>query len=150
MASLDAINARILQELQADGRISNQELAGRVGLSPSACLRRVQELERTGIIKGYRAVLDPVALGKPFLAIIAIGLNDHSQASQRGFEAAMAAAPAVRECHTVTGTVEYFIRVEVEDIAAFNRFHVEVLGPLRQVTSIVSYVVRASSKDERG
>lgn len=147
---MDAINTKILRELQADGRLSNQELSARVGLSASACLRRVQELERRGVIRGYRAVLDPAAMGRGFIAIVAVGLNDHSQASQKAFEKAMDEAPAVRECHNVTGTIEYFIRVEVADLAAFKAFHVNVLGALPQVTTLISYVVKESTKDERG
>lgn len=82
MAELDSINERILRELGREGRISNIELADRVGLSPSACLRRVQELERQGVIQGYRAVLDRAKLGSGFVACIGVGLNDHSKASQ--------------------------------------------------------------------
>ena len=90
MTKLDAINNRILHELTIDGRVSNAELAERVGLSASACLRRVQELERTGVIKGYRAVLDRAALGSGFTAYIAVGLSDHTKAFQKAFEEAFA------------------------------------------------------------
>ncbi len=85
MIKLDVINNRILHELTLDGRVSNAELAERVGLSPSACLRRVQELERNGVIKGYRAVLDRAALGAGFTAFITVGLSDHTRASQKAF-----------------------------------------------------------------
>ncbi|MEM8647160.1 MAG: Lrp/AsnC family transcriptional regulator, partial [Pseudomonadota bacterium] len=92
MVKLDAINERILRELTADGRTSNLELAERVGLSPSACLRRVQELERSGVIKGYRAVLDRAAMGVGFVAYITVGLSDHSKASQEAFERSISRA----------------------------------------------------------
>ena len=82
MIEIDRLNNRILHELVQDGRVSNAELADRVGLSPSACLRRVQELERSGVIKRYRAVLNQAALGIGFTAYIAVGLSDHSKASQ--------------------------------------------------------------------
>ncbi|MCB1480927.1 MAG: Lrp/AsnC family transcriptional regulator [Rhodobiaceae bacterium] len=147
---MDRIDENILRELTADGRISNLELAGRVGLSPSACSRRVQELERSGVIAGYRARLDRVALGNGFLAYMAVGLNSHTKASQEAFEEAMADAPQVRECHNITGTVEYLLRVEVADIEAFKQFHTNVLGDLPQLGSITTYVVLASPKDERG
>ena len=78
MTSIDATNERILQELSRNGRIANLELAEKVGLSPSTCLRRVQEMERSGLIKGYRAVLDPEKRGLGFVAYVAVGLNDHS------------------------------------------------------------------------
>jgi Lrp/AsnC family transcriptional regulator, leucine-responsive regulatory protein len=150
MSVTDRINERILQELARDGRISNVELADRVGLSASACLRRVQELERCGVISGYRAVLNPEALGIGFLVYVGVGLSRHTKQEQEAFEAAMAAAPEVRECHNVSGTIEYLLRVEARDIAAYKQFHTDVLGALPQVSTITSYIVLGSPKDERG
>ena len=149
MAKLDRISERILQELAADGRITNTELADRVGLSPSACLRRVQELEKVGVIRGYRAVLDAKSVGRAFTAYVAVGLSDHSKKSQAAFERAMARASEVRECHNITGAIEYLLRVEVSDLEAYKVFHTDVLGTLPQVTAITSYVVMDSPKDER-
>ena len=146
---MDNIDETILRELSRDGRISNLELADRIGLSPSACLRRVQELERSGVISGYRAVVNPEAVGKGFCAYVAVGLSDHSKKAQRDFERAMEAAVQVRECHNITGTVEYLLRVEVADLAAYKFFHTEVLGVFPQLNSITSYVVMGSPKDER-
>lgn len=150
MAKIDDINRRILRELGREGRLSNNDLAEKVGLSPSACLRRVQELERDGVIAGYRAVLDRDALGTGFVVYVAVGLSQHRKTDQQAFERAMAAAPQVRECHNVTGTIEYLLRVEVEDLAAYKLFHTEVLGQAPQVSAITSYIVMASPKDERG
>ncbi len=149
MVKSDVINEKILRELTHNGRASNLELADRVGLSPSACLRRVQELERSGVIKGYRAVLDRSALGIGFIAYITVGLSDHTKASQEAFERSISRAPEVIECHNITGTMEYLLRVEVSDLAKYKIFHTEVLGILPQVTSITSYVVMGSPKDER-
>ncbi len=149
MPVLDRIDEHILRELSRDGRLSNLALAERVGLSPSACLRRTQELERSGVIRGYRAVLDRTALGTGFTAYVAVGLATHTQAAQLAFEHAMGTAPEVRECHNVTGTVEYLLRVEVTDLPAYKRFHTGVLGALDQVRSITSYIVLESPKDER-
>ncbi|MBN8803512.1 MAG: Lrp/AsnC family transcriptional regulator [Sphingopyxis terrae] len=146
---MDQIDRKILRELASEGRISNIELADRVGLSPSACLRRVQELERSGVIKGYRAVVDPAKLGLTFLAYVTVGLSSHTKKSQGDFEAAMALAPEVRECHNITGTIEYLLRVETQDLAAYKHFHTEVLGVLPQVHSITTYVLMDSPKDER-
>ena len=84
MIKIDTIGRKILHELSSDGRISNLELADRVGLSPSACLRRVQELERSGVIKGYRAVIDPAKLGLTFQAYVTVGLSSHTKKSQAG------------------------------------------------------------------
>lgn len=149
MPKLDQKNQRILQELQNNGRLSNIELADRVGLSPSACLRRVQELENSGVIKAYRAVVDAGKLGIGFVAYVTVGLNTHTKASQEAFERAVARAPQVTECHNITGTVEYLLRVEAEDLASYKHWHTEVLGVLPQVQSITTYVVMDSPKDLR-
>lgn len=149
MGNIDEIGRRILRVLSQNGRISNLELAESVGLSPSACLRRVQEMERTGMIMGYRAILDPVQLGKGFVAYLAVGLSTHTKAAQEAFERAVALSPEVRECHNVTGTIEYLLRVEVSDLVAYKHFHTNVLGILPQVASLTTYVVMDSSKDER-
>ncbi|WP_137701105.1 Lrp/AsnC family transcriptional regulator [Marimonas lutisalis] len=146
---MDAINDKILHELSRDGRISNLNLAERVGLSPSACLRRVAALEQAGAIRGYRAVLDPAQMGVGFVAYIAVGLNQHTKSAQQAFERAMDRAPEVRECHNITGSVEYLLRVEVADLADYKRFHTDVLGTLPQVQSLTTYVVIGSPKDER-
>lgn len=149
MAKIDLTDQKILQNLSREGRLSNLELAERIGLSPSACLRRVQELERMGVIKGYRAVLDPAKMGLGFIAYLTVGLNSHTEASQEAFERAISRAPEVVECHNITGTVEYLLRVEAGDLASYKHFHTEVLGVLPQVHAITSYVVMGSPKDLR-
>ena len=149
MAKIDKIDRKILQILELDGRISNTELASRVGLSPSACLRRVQELERSGLIKGYRAVLDRSRLGAEITVFVMVGLAAHLRKDAKAFEAAMLAAPEVRECHNITGTVEYLIRVEVDSLDAFKRFHADTLGILPEVKSITSHISLGSPKDMR-
>jgi len=149
MADIDQKDEQILRQLTMYGRISNIELADRVGLSPSACLRRVQELERSGLIKGYRAVLDRTAMGSGFAAYIGVGLRDHSKASQEAFERSISRAEQVRECHNVTGSIEYLLRVECADLSAYKLFHTDILGAMPQVSSITSYVVMGSPKDER-
>ena len=150
MVKFDRYNDNILRELERDGRISNIELAERVGLSPSACLRRVQELENSGVIAGYRAVINRESLGIGFSAYLAIGLGDHTMPSQIDFEQAMRDSESVSECHNITGSVEYLVRVEVTDIAAYKKFHADVLGALPQVNSITTYVIMDSPKNERG
>jgi DNA-binding Lrp family transcriptional regulator len=149
MAKNDDINDRILRELTRDGRISNLELAERVGLSPSACLRRVQELERDGVITGYRAVLNRQAMGVGFVTYIGVGLSEHTKSAQEGFERAMREAPEVVECHNITGTIEYLLRVECADLPGYKKFHTDVLGVTPHVHSITSYVVMGSPKDLR-
>lgn len=130
--------------------MSNLDLAERVSLSPSACLRRVQDLERDGVITGYRAVVDGAKLGVGFVAYVTVGLNNHTKVSQEAFERAIGRSPQVRECHNVTGTVEYLLRVETADLAGYKHWHSEVLGVAPQVQSITTFVVMGSSKDERG
>ncbi len=149
MTEIDAISDAILRELSRNGRVSNLELATKVGLSPSACLRRVAALEAAGVITGYRAVLDPAAMGTGFAAFLTVGLNQHTKSAQRAFERAMSIAPEVRECHNITGEVEYLLRVEVADLKAYKAFHTDVLGDLPQVSTIKSYVIMGSPKDER-
>lgn len=147
--NLDRIDERILRELSRDGRLTNAALANRVGLSPSACLRRVQELERRGVILGYRAILDREALGRGFTAYIAVGLSSHTAESQRAFERSIVQSPEVRECHNITGAFEYLLRVETSDLTAYKVFHTDVLGTLPQVSTITTHVVMESVKDER-
>lgn len=149
MYEIDRIGEKILRELSRNGRISNLDLAERVGLSPSACLRRVQDLEKRGIISGYRAVLDPAKNGVGFVAYVMVGLGQHTKQVQESFERACQAAPQVRECHNITGHVEYLLRVEVADLPAFKHFHTEILGALPHVTSLSTLVVIGSPKDDR-
>ncbi len=150
MVGIDSVSEQILQALEHDGRVSNTELASKVGLSPSACLRRVQDLERRGIIEGYRAVINRRKLGAGVTAFVMVGLSGHLKSHSRAFEAAMAAAAEVRECHNITGAVEYLLRVEVSDLEAYKAFHGDVLGTLAHVSSITSYISLASPKDLRG
>lgn len=149
MIKLDSFNNSILQALSIDGRISNLDLANKIGLSPSACLRRVQELESQGVIQGYRAVLNNELLGIGFIAYVMVGLNEHTKASQEKFEQAIAQAFEVKECHNVTGSFEYLLRVETSDLKHYKIFHTEVLGTLPQVATITSHVLMESTKDQR-
>ena len=149
MTEMDQIDRRILRELKRDGRISNVALAERVSLSPSACLRRVQELERTGVIRGYRVVTDPERMGRGFAAYVMVGLSSHTKAAQEGFERAMALPPEVVECHNIAGSFEYLLRVESADLAEYKRFHTDILGTQSHVHAITSYIVMASPKDDR-
>lgn len=149
MAKIDSTDQKILRILAREGRLPNLELAERIGLSPSACLRRVQELERQGVIKGYRAVLDPAKTGVTFIAYVTVGLNQHTKAAQEAFERALARAPEVIECHNITGSVEYLLRIEAADLVSYKHFHTEVLGALPQVERLTTHVVMGSPKDLR-
>jgi Lrp/AsnC family leucine-responsive transcriptional regulator len=149
MYKKDKYNDTILQELGLNGRIPNSELAEKIGLSPSACLRRVQELESSGLIKGYRVILDSELMGNSFIAYVGIGLNEHSIESQLAFEQAIKLAIEVKECHNVTGSFEYLLRIETKDIKSFKSFHAGVLGGISQVSAITTHVVMDSPKDQR-
>jgi len=146
---MDKIDRKILRKLEFNARISNTDLADAVGLSASACLRRVQTLEQSGVILGYRAVLNRTATGGGFTVLVGVGLARHRKEDQQAFEAAMCAADEVRECHSIAGTIEYLLRVEVPDLESYKRFHTEVLGTVKEVASIVSNIVMASPKDMR-
>ncbi len=149
MSRLDDKSRDILRLLTQQGRISNIELAERVALSPSATLRRVQEMEKRGIITGYRATVGREAMGLGFLAYLGVGLSRHNKASQEAFEQAMARAEEVVECHNTTGNIEYLLRVECADLPAYKRFHTDVLGTQTMVASITTYVILGSPKDAR-
>lgn len=150
MVKNDSVNDKILCVLSRDGRTSNLQLAEEVGLSPSACLRRVQDLERNGVIKGYRARLDPQQTGRAYVVYVAVGLAEHTKSAQTQFEQAMQRAQEVTECHNVAGAFEYMLRVEVADLPAYKAFHTEKLGTVPHVRSITSYMVMGSPKDTRG
>lgn len=149
MAAMDPIDEKILRELARNARISNVQLAERVNLSPSACLRRVAELEKSGVIRGYGVRTDPEQTGRGFAVYVMVGLSSHTKAAQEGFERAMAIAPEVAECHNIAGAFEYLLRVECASLADYKRFHTEVLGTRSHVNAITSYIVMGSPKDDR-
>ena len=122
---LDRVDCKILAELQRDGRLSNQELADRISLSPSPCLRRVRRLEEQGYIKRYVALVDPERVGLGLLAYISIRLNKHigsSHAPMADFARDVQAWPEVVECYAMTGDMDYLLRIQVADLAHFSRF----------------------------
>ena len=146
---IDKLNERILFFLESDGRITNADLAEQVGLSPSACLRRVQDLEKEGVIQGYRTVLNKTKLGKGFVAYVMVGLDEHSKQAQQDFQNAIKQCQDVIECHNVTGTFEYLLRVETAGLEAYHDFHTDVLGVSPHIRTISTHVVMDSAKDLR-
>jgi len=117
---LDAMDLRILAELQADGRITNVELAQRVGLSAPPCLRRVRRLEEAGVLRGYHAEVDPGALGFEVTFFAIVGLESQKQAVLDAFEAEATAWPEVRECHMIRGGGDFLLRLVARDTAHEN------------------------------
>jgi Lrp/AsnC family leucine-responsive transcriptional regulator len=137
---LDAIDRRIIAELQSDARLSNVELADRVGLSPSPCLRRVKQLERTGYIEGYRAVLRRDRIGLGFSVFIGVKIDGHANERALKFEQAVAAMPEVIGCHLVSGDADYFLEVVVPDLQHYQRFLVDKLLNLPIVREVRSNI----------
>jgi DNA-binding Lrp family transcriptional regulator len=135
---MDTLDLRILRELQADGSLSNVELARRVGLSPSPCLARVKALTSAGIIRQYVALLDPTQLGLHLNVFISISLKQQTRPALEAFEAQVCARDEVMECYLMTGDNDYLIRVAVPDMAALERFIMEQLSPMPQVEKIRS------------
>jgi Lrp/AsnC family leucine-responsive transcriptional regulator len=135
---MDAIDRAILSHLQRDGRLANVELAERVSLSPSACLRRVRQLEQSGAIAGYRAIIDPKALGRGFEITVHATLIMRNRSAIETFEAAVEQLDEVVECRRMYGDPDYLMRVAVEDAEAYERFLINVLADLPGLARMTS------------
>jgi Lrp/AsnC family leucine-responsive transcriptional regulator len=135
---IDDIDIHIITALQDDGRLSNVSLAEHVGLSPSACLRRVQILEECGILEGYTALVNAAALGWGTHVIVAITLDRQSGEHLESFEDAVADCPDVMECYLMAGEADYILRVMARDAADYERIHKEQLSRLPGVARIQS------------
>lgn len=134
----DAIDRRILDTLQVQGRLSNQDLSARAGLSPSACHRRVQRLEEDGVIKGYVALLDPRRLGRLTTVFVEITLEGQADETLDAFERAVARIPEVLECHLMAGSADYLLKVLARDTEDFARIHRRSLATLPGVRGMQS------------
>ncbi len=143
---LDSIDRAILNELQKDGRLSNQDLALRVHLSPSACLRRVKRLEETGVIAQYVALVNPKAVGKQGTSYTIINLERMTTAALAAFEQAVLASPDILDCFYVAGTNDYVIRFAYKDAEDLERFHTDVLMQLPEVARSNSMLVLRTIK----
>lgn len=135
---LDTTDRKILAQLQEDGRMSLADLAGRVGLSPSPCLRRVRILENAGVISRYVAVLDQQAVGLPVSVFVSVKLEKQKQDALDRFARTIARWPEVLECYLMTGPRDYWLRVVVPDLAAYERFLKQKLTRLEGVAAIES------------
>ena len=120
MPELDHYDRALLRLLQDDGRLSNRDLAARVNLSPSPCWRRVKQLEATGVISGYRAVLDPALLGLSLTVFAHVTLDDHHPDTVRSFNAVVDNLPEVQECHMVSGEYDYVLKIVATDMNAYS------------------------------
>ena len=137
---LDAIDRRILAALQADGRLSNVDLADKVGLSPSPCLRRVTRLEREGYLEGYRAMLGRKRIGLGLTVFVGVKIEGHADDRATTFEQEAVACPAVIACHMVAGEADYLLEVTVPDLDAYQRFLVGKLLNLPLVREVKSTI----------
>ena len=146
---MDSIDRKMLALLQEDGRLTVTELATQIGLSLSPCHRRLRELERTGAIRGYRAVVDPDALGLKFHALVFVTMRQEDRETLLGFEAAVAAVPNVITAQRLFGDPDYLLRIVTEDLAAYQRLEDDVLAALPGVQRLNSTLVMKHVVDER-
>jgi len=147
---LDPIDRKILAELQADGRMTNVELAKRVGISAPPCLRRVRALEEQGYIRGYHADIDARELGFEVQVFAMVGLQSQAEADLSAFEARCRAWPLVRECHMLNGEVDFILKCVAPDLSTFQRFLTEELTAAENVGSVKTSLVIRGAKDEPG
>jgi len=149
MKKLDAIDLRILAELQADGRLSNVALAKAVGLSPTPCAERVRSLESAGVIRAYATDLDAGQLGLGLTVFIEVAIDRTSQDAFDAFRDAVLAIPQVQECHMVAGGFDYLLKVRVRDMAAYRSFLSDALANVPGIRSTHTYPVMESVKEGR-
>lgn len=147
---LDEIDRMILAELQADGRMTNVELARRVGISAPPCLRRVRTLEEQGYIRGYHAVVNPRELGFEVQVFAMVGLAHQAEADLSAFEARCKSWPLVRECHMLNGEVDFILKCVAPDLRTFQNFLTEQLTAAPNVASVKTSLVIRGAKDEPG
>lgn len=148
--TLDATDWRILRELQADGRITNLALAGKIGLSPPPCLRRVRALEEAGLITGYTAILDEAALGFALTAFAMVRLHNQAETDLRAFENALLGWPMVREAHMLSGESDYMLKCVARDLTSFQAFVLDQLTAAPNVASVKTFLTIRKAKSEYG
>jgi DNA-binding Lrp family transcriptional regulator len=146
---MDVIDRKIIAELQAAGRLTVTELAQRVALSVAPCHRRVRELERTGAIRGYRAIIDPAAIGLGFEVLVQVTMDREDAATITGFESALAAMPQVRHAERLFGDPDYLVRVATTDLAAYQALRDEKLATLPGVQRLTSTIVMKRIVEDR-
>jgi DNA-binding Lrp family transcriptional regulator len=147
---LDPIDRRILAELQADGRMTNVELASRVGISAPPCLRRVRTLEEAGYIKGYHADIDARELGFEVQVFAMVRLRSQAEVDLSAFEGRCRAWPLVRECHMLNGEIDFILKCVAPDLSTFQNFLTEQLTSADNVASVKTSLVIRCAKDQPG
>ena len=150
MATLDTIDRMLLAELQDEGRVTNVDLAKRVGLTAPPCLRRVRALEEAGVIKGYHAELDASKLGFAITVFAMVSLKSQAEEDLRGFEQHIKSLPEVRECHMLNGEIDFILKIVSKDLQSFQEFLTSKLTPAPNVASVKTSLTIRTAKSEPG
>src|SRR6478609_2426738 len=147
---IDPVDRAILATLQDEGRITNVDLAARVGLTAPPCLRRMRGLEEAGIIRGYHAELDSAELGYTLMVFALVSLKSQAEDDLRAFEAHLADLPEVRECHMLNGEIDFILKIVAHDLQSFQSFLTSKLTPAPNVASVKTSLTIRTSKDDPG
>lgn len=150
MATLDIIDRHLLAELQEEGRVTNVDLAKRVGLTAPPCLRRVRALEEAGVIRGYHADLDPSKLGFAITVFAMVSLKSQAEEDLRAFEDHIKALPDVRECHMLNGEIDFILKIVSQDLQSFQEFLTSRLTPAPNVASVKTSLTIRTAKSLPG
>ena len=150
MATLDSIDRRLLAELQSEGRVTNVDLARRVGLTAPPCLRRVRALEEAGVIRGYHADLDPASLGFTITVFAMVSLKSQAEEDLRAFENHIKELPEVRECHMLNGEIDFILKIVSKDLQNFQEFLTSKLTPAPNVASVKTSLTIRTAKNDPG
>jgi DNA-binding Lrp family transcriptional regulator len=150
MANLDSIDRRLLAELQSEGRVTNVELAQRVGLTAPPCLRRVRALEEDGVIRGYHADLDAAKLGYTIMVFAMVSLKSQAEEDLKAFEQHVRTLPEVRECHMLNGEIDFILKIVSKDLQSFQEFLTSKLTPAPNVASVKTSLTIRTAKQQPG
>ncbi|APE29080.1 Lrp/AsnC family transcriptional regulator [Aurantiacibacter gangjinensis] len=150
MSTLDSIDRKLLAELQAEGRVTNVDLARRVGLTAPPCLRRVRALEEEAVIRGYHADLDASKLGFAITVFAMVSLRSQAEEDLRAFEEHINALPEVRECHMLNGEIDFILKIVSRDLQSFQEFLTSKLTPAPNVASVKTSLTIRTAKHEPG
>jgi DNA-binding Lrp family transcriptional regulator len=150
IATLDSIDRRLLAELQSEGRVTNVDLARRVGLTAPPCLRRVRSLEEAGVIRGYHADLDASKLGFAITVFAMVSLKSQAEEDLRAFENHIRTLPEVRECHMLNGEIDFILKIVSKDLQSFQEFLTSKLTPAPNVASVKTSLTIRTAKSEPG
>lgn len=150
MSTLDKIDRRLLAELQAEGRVTNVDLARRVGLTAPPCLRRVRALEEEGVIRGYHADLDASQLGFAITVFAMVSLRSQAEEDLKAFEDHIAELDEVRECHMLNGEIDFILKIVSKDLQSFQEFLTSKLTPTPNVASVKTSLTIRTSKHKPG